>query len=201
MRASMARMQKQVVVIAAPSGGGKNTIINEVVKRCSNCSRLVTATTRAPRQGEINGTDYHFLSEEQFLKDLKEGNILEHRFIENLGTHYGVYKPDLDARIARGETVLCHLDIIGARYLKEHFGATTIFVRPESMDELMRRIQERNPDMRQEERDERMRIAKLEMEQHAPEYDYQVINADGKLDAAVDEVIEILKKEGYTLES
>jgi len=196
----MARM-KQVVVIAAPSGGGKNTIINEILKRCSNCSRLVTATTRAPRPGEVDGVDYHFFTEEKFLKDLEEGNILEHRFIENLGTHYGVYKPDLEARLAKGETILCHLDIIGARYLKENFNATTIFVRPESPEELMRRIQERNPDMTDAERTERMRLATVEMTEHAPEYDYQVINADGKLEAAVEKTIEILRKEGYTLES
>lgn len=191
---------KQVVVIAGPSGGGKNSIIHALIERHSRCSRLVTATTRAPRPGEQDGVDYHFLPEEKFLAELAAGNILEHRFIEKLGTHYGVYKPDLEARLQRGDIALAHLDIVGACYLKEHYGAITIFILPESVDVLEARVRGRNPGMSEEEIRERMRIATIEIEEHALEYDYRVVNAQGKLVEAVDEVESILEKEGYQLE-
>lgn len=194
------RRQKQVAVVAGPSGGGKNSIIDEIVHRYPQCSRLVTATTRHPRPGEVDGVDYHFLTEEAFLKALAEGDIPEHRYIETLGTHYGTYLPDIRTRIAAGETVIAHLDIIGARYLKKHFNATTIFILPDSIDILANRVRARNPDMPEREIETRMAIARTEIEEHSPEYDYHVVNRNGKLADAVDEVVAILKKEGYTLE-
>ncbi|HVM73828.1 MAG TPA: hypothetical protein VMU13_03080 [Candidatus Paceibacterota bacterium] len=190
---------KNVVVIAGPSGSGKNSILEGIMHKCSTCSRLVTATTRPPRPGEENGVDYHFLSNEHFLEALKDGDILEHRFVESLGTHYGVFKPDLEGRIALGETVLAHLDIIGARYLKEHYGATTIFVLPDSFEMLEARVRARNHAMSDLEVVERMKIAQKEITEHAPQYDYRVINSNGKLESAIDEVIDILRKEGYNL--
>ncbi len=192
-------MQKQIVVIAGPSGGGKNTIIEEVLDQCPNCTLLVTATTREPRLGEKDGVDYFFFGEDHFKSELAKGNILEHRFIEKLGTHYGVYKPDLDKRLLKGQVVLAHLDIIGAKYLKENYDATTIFILPQSHEELFERIRSRNPNMSPEELAERMRIAVDEVRNHAPLYDYRVVNANGKLFDTVAEVMAILKKEGYNL--
>ena len=192
-------MEKQIVVIAGPSGGGKNTIIQEILNECPNCTLLVTATTREPRPGEKDGVDYFFFGEDHFKSELEKGNILEHRYIEKLGTHYGVYKPDLEKRLAKGYVVLAHLDIIGAKYLKEHYGATTIFILPQSHEELFERLRSRNPTMSPEELAERMRIATDEIENHAPQYDYRVVNANGRLFDIVNEVIAILKKEGYNL--
>lgn len=190
---------KQLVVVAGPSGGGKNTIIQEVIAECPNCTLLVTATTREPRPGEKDGVDYYFFGEDDFKSELAKGNILEHRYIETLGTHYGVYKPDLEKRLEKGHVVLAHLDIIGAKYLKENYGATTIFIIPQSHEELFERIRMRNPNMSPEELAERMRIAADEVKNHAPLYDYRVVNANGKLFDSVAEVMAILKKEGYNL--
>lgn len=192
--------RKQVVVIAGPSGGGKNSVIDGVIALSPRCERLVTATTRSPRPGEKNGVDYHFLSRDEFLRALERGDILEHRYVEALDTHYGAYKPDLESRLALGETVLAHLDVIGARYLKEHYGATTIFILPDSFDRLEERVRARNADMPEEEIRARMAIARIEIDEHAPEYDYRVVNETGKLDATIAEVMAILRKEGYTLE-
>jgi len=191
--------QKQVVVIAGPSGSGKNAVIDELIKMSPRCERLVTATTRAPRIGEVNGVDYHFLKRDEFDRALASGDILEHRYVDSLDTHYGVYKPDLDSRLALGEVVLAHLDIIGARYLKEHYSATTIFILPDSFERLEERVRGRNNDMPDEEVTKRMEIARGEIEEHAPEYDYRVVNENGKLDQTVAKVVEILHKEGYTL--
>jgi len=195
----MAMTEKCVVVIAGPSGSGKNSVIGGLKAHCMKCSCLVTTTTRAPRPGEADGVDYHFLSVDRFEDALRKGDILEHRFVESLGTHYGVYKPDLEGRLARGDVVLAHLDIIGARYLKEHYNATTIFILPDSFDVLEARVRARNPNMSDAEISARMKIARTEMEEHAPEYDYRVVNSEGKLDGAINEVIEILRKEGYDL--
>lgn len=190
---------KQVVVIAGPSGSGKNAVIDGIIARSPHCERLVTATTRAPREGEVNGVDYHFLSREEFDRALEKGDILEHRYVESLGTHYGVYKPDLDSRLALGGVILAHLDIIGARYLKRNYDATTFFIMPDSFEHLEERVRGRNKEMTEAEIAKRMEIARREIAEHAPEYDYRIVNENGKLDETVAKVVEILKKEGYTL--
>jgi guanylate kinase len=193
-------MTKQVVVIAGPSGSGKNAVIEELLKRYPRCSLLINATTRPKREGEKDGVDYHFLSTEEFKKKIDSGDILEYRHVPALGTYYGTYRPDLDARIGRGEIVLAHKDIIGARYLKQHYDALTIFLLPESVESLARRIRARNPGMSEKELGERMTMAKREVEEEAPQYDYRIENKDGGLEKTVEEVVAILKKEGYNLE-
>lgn len=196
----MSENARNVVVIAGPSGSGKNAVIGRLLARIPHSSALVTATTRAKRSGEEDGVDYHFLPEERFMQELDSGNIPEHRFVPELGTHYGLYKPDLDARLAKGDTVFAHVDIVGARYLKQHYRAVIVFLLPESLDSLRGRIRASRPDVSEDELEKRMQVAKREMDEHAPEYDYRVVNADGKLDEAVADVIEILKKEGYAIE-
>ena len=191
--------KKQVVVIAGPSGSGKNAIISQIMKRYPNCERLVTATTRLPRPGEVDGIDYHFFTQERFDEELGKGNIPEHRFVPSLGTYYGTYIPDLERRMKEGHIVFAQVDIEGARLLKERYGATTMFIMPESVEQFRGRLRVRNPEWSQKEFEERMKITENEIRMHAPQYDYRVINADGALLETVDQVIEILRKEGYTL--
>lgn len=194
--------KKQVVVIAGPSGSGKNAIIEEIVARYPNCVRLVTATTRKPREGEKEGVDYHFFSVERFQKELAAGTIPEHRFVLQLGTHYGTYLPDLEEKLSSGKIVFAQVDVqgaTGANMFKDRYHAVTIFVKPGSVEEFERRVRARNPSMTEDEIQKRMLIGEKEMEEFADKYDYQVVNADGKLNEAVEEVVAILKKEGYTL--
>jgi guanylate kinase len=193
----MARM-KQVVVIAGPAGSGKDSIVQGILKRCPNATLMVTATTRAPRPGEKNGVSYHFLTNEKFLEEQKAGNILEFYHREETDTYYGTYKPDIDARIASGKVVFAVIQIVGAKYLKEHYDATTIFIMPPSIEVLERRVRGRAP-MTDLEWQERLAHTQREVTEDAPFYDYRITNEDGKLDQAIDEVIEILRKEGYTL--
>lgn len=192
-------MSKQVAVIAGPSGSGKNTIIGGIIERHPNCTRLVTATTRAMRPGEVDGVDYHFFPMERFDAELMAGNILEHRYVPHLDTHYGIFKPDLDAKLAEGKILFAQVDIIGARFLKEHYAATTIFIMPESTEQFRGRLKARNPEWSDKEFEARMKISEEEMRVHAPEYDYRVINADGLLPQTIAAVVEILQKEGYNL--
>ncbi len=190
---------KNVVVIAGPSGSGKNAIINRIIERYPQCERLVTATTRAMRPGEEDGVDYLFFSQERFDQELSAGNIPEHRFVPGLGTYYGVYTPELEKHLKAGRIVLSQVDIEGAKLLKEKYNATTIFIMPESVEQFRARLRARNPEWSQKEFDTRMGITEHELRIHAPQYDYRVINADGALDETVEQVIEILKKEGYAL--
>lgn len=192
-------MAKQVVVIAGPSGSGKNVVINRIMKRYPNCSRLVTATTRTMRPGEVNGVDYHFLSQEQFDEALASGTIPEHRFVPALNTYYGVYLPDLERQISEGKIVFAQVDIEGARLLKERYGASTIFIMPESLEQFRGRLHTRNPEWSAKELEARMKITDEEVRVHAPEYDYRVVNADGRLEETVRDVVAIMRKEGYNL--
>ena len=192
---------KSVVVIAGPTGSGESTITNEVIRRYPDkVRRIVTATTRAPRGDERDGVDYYFFSKEKFLEEKEKGNILESTYIENRDTYYGTYKPDFEGKIAHGFIVIMNPDIVGAKYYKENYDATTIFITPGSIFELERRLRTRNPDMSAEEIAFRLHNAAHELEHEQQYYDYKVQNLDGKLQQAVDEVVAIMNKEGYTLE-
>jgi guanylate kinase len=186
----------KVVVIAGPTGVGKNSIIEGVLERCANCADLVTATTRAPRAGEQEGADYFFMSEEQFDKNVSEGNILE-VFRHPAGFRNGTYAPYINEHLMKGETVLGDITFSGAHFLKERFHALAIFVMPPAFGILEQRIRARHANMPPAELEKRLALAKKEMEEESPWYDYRVVNEEGKLDRTVSEVIEILKKEGY----
>lgn len=189
---------KQVVVIAGPSGSGKDSIIRAIMARFSNAAYLVKATSRAMRPGEVDGQDYHFMTNERFLAEIENGNIPEFYHRKETDTYYGTYKPDLDEKIAAGKIVFAQIQIVGAKYLKEHYGATTFFIMPPSLDAFEQRIRARAP-MSDAEWNERREFTKREIEEEAPWYDYRIENEDGKLDDAVGQVVEILKKEGYSL--
>lgn len=192
---------KQVVVLAGPSGSGKNTIISKIMQRYHNCVRLVTATTRQMRPGEQDGVDYYFFSQERFDQELSADTIPEHRFVPALNTFYGIYIPDLEKKMKEKKIIFAQVDIEGARLLKEHYNATTIFIMPESLEQFRSRLRARNPEWSQKEFEARMKITEEEMRVHAPQYDYRVVNADGMLDETAQEVVEIMQKEGYNLQS
>ncbi|MBI2610738.1 guanylate kinase [Candidatus Kaiserbacteria bacterium] len=193
--------KKQVVVIAGPSGSGESTVTERVVERYPDrAQRLVTATTRAPRVGEKNGIDYYFFTKDEFARERKKGHILESTYIKNRDTYYGTYAPDLEKKIASGCIVIVNPDLVGARYYKDHYGAATIFIVPESVEALERRIRERSPELSEEEIAHRKENAVREMQKEQSFYDHMVVNADGKLEEAVDKVVAILKKQGYNLD-
>jgi len=192
-------MTKQVVVIAGPSGSGKNAVIQRILEHYPKCVRLVTATTRMMRPGEQDGVDYYFMSQERFDEELSKGAIAEHRFVPSLNTYYGTYLPDLEKRLKEGKIVFAQVDIEGARLLRDKYHATTIFIMPESLEQFRGRLRARNPEWSLKEFEARMKITEEEMRVHAPQYDYRIVNADGKLEDTINEVVEILQKEGYNL--
>jgi guanylate kinase len=191
-------MQKQVVVIAGPAGSGKDSIAREIVRRFPNAVMMVTATTRAMRPGEAQGVNYYFFSNDEFKKELEAGNIPEHYHRTETDTYYGAYEPDIDAKLESGKIIFAVVQIVGAKYLKEKYNATTIFIMPPSLDAFEKRVRERSP-MSDVEWQERLKFTQNEVASEAPWYDYRIANEDGKLEHAVDEVVGILKKEGYNL--
>ena len=185
-----------VLVIAGPTGSGESTITNEIIKKYPNFVRLVTATSRPKRLKEQNGVDYYFFTEDEFLHEIERGNIIEYQNNRN-HVYYGSYKPDLERKLSSGKIVIVNPDLVGTRFYKKNYSATTIFIAPESIDDIRTRLLGREPNMDPGQLESRLAYAKHEIEEELPYYDYKVINRQNKINETVDQVIDILKKEGY----
>jgi guanylate kinase len=188
-------MQKSnIFIISGPTGCGESTITNAIIKKLPKFTRLITATTRQPRLNEKNGVDYYFFSKQEFKNEIKKGNILEHTYIKNRDTYYGTYKPDLENNLNNGINVIVNPDIVGTIFFKKNYGATTIFIKPESIESLKKRLIGRDPNISQTELKKRLENAENEIKNEEKFYDVTVINEYGKLSKAVEEVTEIIKK-------
>lgn len=189
--------EKKVLVIAGPSGAGESTITQKIIKKYPIFQRLVTATTRQPRLKEKNKIDYYFFDNDQFQDEIENGNIIEHTYIEDRNVYYGTYKPDLDKKIKKNINIIVNTDIIGAKYYKKNYNATTIFIMPESIDVIEKRLGSRDCLITKEELQKRLNQAKKEIKKESIFYDYIVINKENKLDETLEEMEKILKKEKY----
>lgn len=167
--------QGNLFVISGPSGAGKGTLISLLTQRYPDTWVSVSATTRAPRPGEVDGVDYHFLSEEEFEQILEEGGFLEQALVH--GKHYGTLKRYVDEHMARGEQVILEVDVQGARQVKTIMpDAHYIFIEPPSIEELERRLRGRNTET-EEQINKRLDTALLELSAKM-EYDVQLVNED-----------------------
>lgn len=193
----MEALQKKVLVIGGPTGGGKDTIVLALLKEHPQFVRLVTATTRPPRVYEEHERDYYFLTNEEFKTALEMGDILEHTYFENRNEYYGTYKPDLEKKITEGKIVIAVTDRVGAMYMKEHYGATTVSIIPIPFQSLHERFRSREPDVSEEWIARRMENAKEEIELGKNCFDYEVENIYGQLGHTLVRVDDILTKEGY----
>jgi guanylate kinase len=189
---------KNVLVIAGPTGTGKDSILKGVLERVSNANFLVNATTRKPRKEESYGKSYYFFDNETFLLELKNGNIIEYYHRPETDTYYGTYKTDLLSKIENRGIAITQVQIVGAKKLKEDFNATTVFILPESLELLEKRVRARN-DISDNEWQERKKHTEREMSEDVNFYDYKVVNKEGKLEESIEEVLKIMKKEGFDL--
>jgi guanylate kinase len=181
-----------LVIISAPSGAGKDASIERLVKKLDDSVVYVTATSRKPRPGEIHGKHYFFYSPEKFREEIEEGNFLEWSMVH--GEFKGVRRDVLGETLANHKIVIVKPDPQGMRKIKSQLPeALTIFIMPPSVESLRRRLTTRGTET-PEQREIRLRNAEIEMAA-APEYDYVVVNEDGKLDETVDKIAEIIKKE------
>ena len=180
-------MKPMVVVLSSPSGGGKTTIARRVLAGRDDIEYSVSATTRPPRTGEIDGREYHFLSQEEFERRVAADQFLEHARYN--GNRYGTLESEVGRINAGGKHVLLDIEIQGARLVRKRFSdALLIFVIPPSAAVLADRLRGRGTET-DEVIDGRLRRAVEEIGA-AGEYDYVVVNDD--LDVAVATVDAIL---------
>jgi guanylate kinase len=181
-----------LVVITGPSGVGKDTIVARLRELHPDCYVVVTATTRAPREGERHGVDYLFIDRAEYDRVLAAGEFLEHA--EVYGNGYGIPRAPVRAALAEGRDVLMRIDPQGAATIGRLVpGATRIFVAPPTMDELESRLRNRKTDSPAA-LARRLATARAEMER-AEEFEYYVVNADGELDRTVCEITAIMTAE------
>ncbi|RLD12330.1 MAG: guanylate kinase [Chlamydiae bacterium] len=174
-------------VITAPSGAGKTTLRNYLLKKHPDLYFSVSATTRQKRPGEIIHKDYHFISQEEYNNHLKNNNFLESA--EVFGNYYGTLKHPIIERLKKGINVLLDVDTKGAKQVKQKLpDAVLIFIEPPSMEELEHRLRSRGTES-EEAICKRLREAEFEMAQR-DFFDYRVVNDN--LEEAQKEIENIL---------
>lgn len=178
----------QLFVISGPSGVGKGTIVNKLVKILPDLEHSISATTRKPRKGEIDRKDYYFISEKEFDNKIKRGEFLE--WAEVYSQKYGTQKKEVDKSLKNQKNVILDIDVRGALQIKKKIrSATLIFVAPPSLEALSQRLKLRGTDDTKAISD-RLKDAEEELS-FVNKYDYVVTN--DKLDKAVREVKNIIK--------
>jgi guanylate kinase len=179
-----------VIVVSSPSGGGKTTIVTQILDQLEGIERSISYTTREIRPGEVDGKDYIFVSMDDFKEDISEDMFLE--WEEVFDNYYGTSEKQVRRLLAQGKDVVLSIDVKGALKVKNKFpGSIGIFIMPPSKEETIKRLQQR-----QSEGEEQLQLRLKEYEKEmarSDEYDYMVIN--DMLEEAVNEVKTIIEKE------
>ena len=182
----------KIIILSAPSGTGKSTIISRLMEHPElKLQFSISATSRQPRGGECHGREYYFLTPEEFASRVKKGDFVEWEEVYP-GTCYGTLRAEVERVVGNGGNLIMDIDVKGALNVKRQFGddAVAIFVMPPTVEELERRLRGRATDS---EESVRKRLDKAEYEMtFAPKFDIEVIN--DSLDRAVEEVVGIIMK-------
>jgi guanylate kinase len=180
----------KLIVISAPSGSGKTTIARAIMQKYPGMLFSVSATTRPPRTGEINGKDYFFLSKEEFQGKVQQGDLVE--WEEIYGNYYGTLKSEVDRALQRGTIMLFDVDVTGALSIKSVYpnDSVLIFIKPPSFEALKERLLNRKTE---DEATIRRRLDRVPMElEEGSQFDWQVVNDD--LQTAITRVDEIIRE-------
>ncbi|PSB02483.1 guanylate kinase [Merismopedia glauca] len=173
----------KLIVLTGPSGVGKGTLLKLLLERHSQLYVSISATTRSPRPGEVDGKSYYFVSRPQFAEAIGSGSLLE--WAEYAGNYYGTLRHQVEEKIAEGKWVILEIELKGARQIKQSFpSASSIFILPPSLDELEKRIKSRGQDS-SEAIALRLATSRLEIAA-AKEFDYQIVNEN--LEVALAEI-------------
>lgn len=180
----------KLIVFSAPSGSGKTTIVRHLLsKQDLNLEFSVSATNRNPREGEIHGKNYYFISLNEFKQHIKNGDFLEWEEVYR-DNFYGTLISEVERIWASGKNVVFDIDVVGGLRIKKKFPKETlaVFVKPPSVDELKRRLKERSTE---DENKINMRIAKASIElATAPQFDFIIENTD--LETALEESYQLV---------
>jgi guanylate kinase len=182
----------RVFIISGPSGVGKDTVIEDLREAFPDAEYVVTATTRPMRNGEVDGVHYVFLSKEEFLERIEHDDFIENAMVYD--NHYGVPRSPIVNGLREGRHVIIKVDVKGAATLRRLIPNTTsIFLAPESMRALLKRLHDRKTDD-PEVLMKRFTTASAELAE-VEHFDYVVFNEDGKLEDAVRSIINIVDAE------
>ena len=181
----------ELFIISAPSGAGKSSLIQEIIKRGSASSFLielsVSATTRSPRSNDIEGKDYFFISQEKFSTFEEEDAFIESAIVH--GNKYGTLKDYVDSKLSKGINLILDIDVQGFHQIKrKNILNTSIFIVPPSIKDLKVRLENRNEDA-PEAIDQRLKNA-IEELNSASDYDFRVLNDN--FDMAADELYNLI---------
>jgi guanylate kinase len=167
-------MTNQLIVLAGPTAVGKGTVVKHILENYPNVHLSVSATTRSPRPGEVEGLSYYFLTHDEFDAMIESGDMLEYAVVHGQNK-YGTPKQPVLAALQAGKQVILEIDIQGARQVKQSMpAAKLVFIAPPSWGELVKRLQGRGTETA-EEQARRLETAKLELAAQS-EFDYVVIN-------------------------
>ena len=182
-------MKNVLMVVSGPSGVGKGTLVKALCKKREDLVESVSCTTRAPREKEVHGREYYFLSKEEFLKRISEGDFLE--YDEHFGNFYGTPKSFVKEQLEKKSVVL-EIDVMGALNAKKELPESVlVMIVPPSVEALKQRLVSRNTESKEEIEN---RLSRLDFElSKKDEYDYVIVNDD--LSVALDELEQILEKE------
>ncbi|MCC9609191.1 guanylate kinase [Blastopirellula sp. JC732] len=185
----------KLVILSGPSGSGKTTVVRKLLGVAEPRLELsVSATTRPPRAGEVDGKDYHFLTTEEFLRRKAAGEFLETFEVFGNGYWYGTLRSEVERRLADGISVLLEIDVDGAmEIVKQYPSAVTIFLSPGTEEELERRLRGRKTES-EETIQRRLATAKREMAA-MNKYKYQIVNDAGAVNETVQRLADVIQND------
>ena len=184
-----------LIVLSGPSGVGKGTILKRIIGRRNNLKLSISYTTRKPREGEVNGKEYYFVTREEFMNVVKDGGMLE--YAEYCGNYYGTPKELVEKELDQGNNVILEIEVQGAKQVRESLPqAIGIFILPPSLKSLVERLNGRALDS-SEDISKRLGVSKQEIG-YVDKYHYVVVN--DIMDECASNILKIIDSESMKID-